>query len=144
MLLDPKQGRLEVRGCSIHENADRFFLPLIEMVETYALQPAEKTHVKFTLTYFNSSSAKYLLDLLKVFDELHASGRSQVGMEWVYEEGDLIKRSIRDLYSREIDEAVEAMRRWIGLMRLPDGGDDGPSTTAPAPSPKSTQVVRSV
>ena len=89
VLLDPKQGRLEVRGCSIHENADRFFLPLIEMVEAYAQQPPEKTLVKFTLTYFNSSSAKYLLDLLKVFDELHASGKSQVAMEWVYEESDL-------------------------------------------------------
>ena len=89
VLLDQKQGLLEMRGCSIHENADRFFQPLIEMVETYAHEPAEKTLVKFMLTYFNSSSAKYLLDLLKVFDELHASGKSPVSMEWVYEEGDL-------------------------------------------------------
>lgn len=89
VLLDPAQGRLEVRGCSIHENADRFFLPLLDRVEAYAKAPAPRTHVVVTLTYFNSSSAKYLLDLLKVLDEAHAAGLGRVELEWRYEEGDL-------------------------------------------------------
>jgi hypothetical protein len=78
-----------VRGCSIHENADRFFLPLLDHVEAYCRTPVPRTVVVFALTYFNSSSAKYLLDLLKVLEELHAAGQSRVELEWRYDEGDL-------------------------------------------------------
>jgi hypothetical protein len=89
VVFDPAQGVLEVRGCSIHENADRFFLPLLERVEAYMGHPSTTTRVRFALTYFNSSSAKYLLDTLKMLDDLHASGGSQVTLEWYYDEGDL-------------------------------------------------------
>ncbi len=89
VVFDPAQGVLEVRGCSIHENADRFFLPLLERVEAYMGRPSTTTRVRFALTYFNSSSAKYLLDTLKMLDDLHASGGSQVTLEWYYDEGDL-------------------------------------------------------
>jgi len=89
VVFDPAQGVLEVRGCSIHENADRFFLPLLERVEAYMGRPNPTTRVRFALTYFNSSSAKYLLDTLKMLDDLHAGGTSQVTLEWHYDEGDL-------------------------------------------------------
>ncbi len=85
----PGEGRMELRGCSIHENADRFFMPLIDAVEAYARSPRPRTTARIALTYFNSSSAKYLLDLLKVLDEIHAAGAGEVSVEWVYDEGDL-------------------------------------------------------
>ena len=47
------------------ENADRFFTPIQDVVERYALAPRPKTSVHIALTYFNSSTSKYLLDLLK-------------------------------------------------------------------------------
>ncbi len=89
VLIDGIKGLIEVRGCSIHENADRFFLPLLDQVEAYCKAPVDRTTVIFALTYFNSSSAKYLLDLLKVLEELHATGQSRVELEWRYDEGDL-------------------------------------------------------
>lgn len=101
----PAEGLLEMRGCSIHENADRFFRPLLERVETYARQPARTTLVRLTLTYFNSSSAKYVLDLLKVLDETHASGAGNVSLEWCYDEGDL--------------DMQEAGQDYKGLLDMP-------------------------
>ena len=35
----PAEGLLEIAGCSIHENADRFFRPLLERVAAYAREP---------------------------------------------------------------------------------------------------------
>lgn len=86
---DPGAGMLEMRGCSIHENAEGFFRPLLEMAEDYARKPAPLTTVKLAMTYFNSSSSKYLLDLLKILDEIQISGAGEVAMEWHYEREDL-------------------------------------------------------
>ncbi|MCB0795119.1 MAG: DUF1987 domain-containing protein [Flavobacteriales bacterium] len=87
--LDGLQGILQVEGCSVHEDADGFYRPIFQAVERYAAMPAGTTRVSLRLDYFNSSTAKYLLDILKVLDELHVSGRSKVAMEWLHPEDDL-------------------------------------------------------
>jgi hypothetical protein len=89
LLFDPSAGTLTLDGCSIPENADRFYTPLYDTIDRYAKAPAPHTHVRVQLTYFNSSSAKYLLDILKRLEDLHVSGASQVTLEWVHAEGDL-------------------------------------------------------
>jgi hypothetical protein len=105
VVLDHAHGTLDLRGCSIHENSDRFYLPLIEQVEAYVKAPRPSTSIRFSLTYFNSSSAKFLLDTLRMLDDLHASGASQVSLEWHYEEGDL--------------DMLEAGEDFMGLLDLP-------------------------
>lgn len=89
VLFDTLNGSFQLKGCSIHENAERFFRPLLSMVEGYIEDPAPETVVKLSLTYFNSSSSKYILDLLKLLDEIHFSGKGKVRMEWHYEQEDL-------------------------------------------------------
>jgi len=44
----PAEGLLEIAGCSIHENADRFFRPLLERVAAYAREPMPETLVRIT------------------------------------------------------------------------------------------------
>jgi hypothetical protein len=89
VLLDAHTGELSLTGCSIPENADRFFSPLFDLVEAYADKPAPRTTVHVRLSYFNSSSSKYLLDILKVLEDLHATGGSVVTMHWYHAAGDL-------------------------------------------------------
>ena len=102
---DPLKGSMEITGCSIHENADKFFSPLWDWIDAYGAEPAPRTHVRITLSYFNSSSAKYLLDILKRLDDMHANGSSKVSVEWVYEEGDL--------------DMQEAGNDYKGLLEMP-------------------------
>lgn len=90
--LQPDQGLLTITGCCIPENADKVFGPLLDAVEAYALQPAPRTAVRIALVYFNSSSAKSILDLLKRLEDLHAEGRSKVLLEWVHGPEDLDMR----------------------------------------------------
>ncbi len=59
------------------------------MVEDYAQKPVPVTTVRLAMSYFNSSSSKYILDLLKVLDEIHITGAGKVAMEWHYDQGDL-------------------------------------------------------
>ncbi len=105
VLFDPAAGLIEITGCSIHENADRFYRPLLDQVDIYSRQPAKQTTVRFTLTYFNSSSAKYFLDLLRLLDEAHVSGAGKVSLEWCYDEGDF--------------DMQEAGQDYKGLLEMP-------------------------
>lgn len=107
----PADGLLEISGCSIHENADRFFGPLLDSVERYAREPARTTTVRLALTYFNSSSAKYVLDLLRLLDEAHLSGLGKVSLEWCYEEGDLDMQEAGQDYKVLLEMPVKLVER---------------------------------
>ena len=110
VLFDPVRGVLEIRGCSIHENSDRFYRPLLDQVEQYALTPAQQTTVRIALTYFNSSSAKYVLDMLKLLDEAHASGLGKVVLEWYYDEDDLDMQEAGHDYQMLLEMPVKMVR----------------------------------
>lgn len=101
------QGMLKITGCSIPENADRFYAPVQDEVERYALAPRPRTSLRMELTYFNSSTSKYLLDLLKRLEDLHASGHSQVELEWYYQEGDLDMKEAGEDYRSLVEFPVK-------------------------------------
>lgn len=108
---EPTKGELEVSGCSIHENADGFYSPLWERVDAYCAAPAARTTVRVKLDYFNSSSAKYLLDIFKRLDDLHAAGGSKVTLEWYFEEGDLDMQEAGNDYKGLLDMPVKVVER---------------------------------
>lgn len=89
IVLDPATGRLTITGCSIPENPERTFAPLHAALDQYEKAPAKRTVVRIHLSYFNSSSAKYLLDLLKRCEDLHAGRSTEMLLEWCHEKGDL-------------------------------------------------------
>jgi hypothetical protein len=57
-------------------------------IDAYAVGPATKTEMKISLEYFNTSSSKCLLDILRKLETLHKSGKSTVTITWYYEEDD--------------------------------------------------------
>ena len=111
---DPTKGTLEIQGCSIHENAARFYEDLFARIDAYAASPARRTEVKIALDYFNSSSAKYLLDILKRIDDLHATGASKASLEWSCEEGDLDMQEAGNDYKALLDMPVKVLMRRDG------------------------------
>lgn len=107
VIFDPGQGALSIVGCSIPENAERFFGPIQDMAERYAQQPAPRTTLRVELTYFNSSTSKYLLDLMKCLADLHASARSSVIVEWCYSKDDLDMKEAGEDYRSLVDLPVK-------------------------------------
>jgi hypothetical protein len=81
-------GRLEFQGRSIPENSIEFYTPVFDWMDKYALSPQGETQVKIQLEYFNTSSSKCLLDIFKKLQNLHSSGKSNVSINWYYEEDD--------------------------------------------------------
>ena len=81
--LNPLIGKMEIKGRSIPDNPDEFWLPVLNWFESYLIQPAPKTVFKIDLEYFNISSSKRILFLLYKLNELVERGLD-VCVEWHY------------------------------------------------------------
>jgi hypothetical protein len=104
---DQESGVLSISGCSIMENADRFYSPLLDLIADYGTRPAPGTTIHIRLTYFNSSSSKYLLDVLKELEDLHHAGNSTVRLVWHHASGDLDMKEAGLDYASLLDFSVD-------------------------------------
>lgn len=84
---DAKQGNLEIGGRSIPENSISFYKPLFDWLDEYINKPQPKTKVAFNLEYFNTSSSKCILDILRKLEKLPEEGHKAF-VEWYFDEGD--------------------------------------------------------
>jgi len=90
---DPDNNRFEIRGESRPSNVYAFYDELIRWVDEYSVYlsgPHEREDIvefNLDLNYFNSSSAKYILDLCKKIAVLRSSGEN-ARIRWHYESDD--------------------------------------------------------
>ena len=84
---DGEKGLVEIKGRSIPENSIEFYKPLIDWLDKFADQPADRTSVNVKLEYFNTSSSKCILDIFRKLELLHKKG-DEVEINWYYEEDD--------------------------------------------------------
>lgn len=76
-------GNLSIKGRSLMLDAVSFYQPLIEWASSL-ITPA--VNLNFELDYFNTSSSKKLLDLLKVFD--NNRNVNEFTVHWAFENDD--------------------------------------------------------
>lgn len=84
---DPEKGILEIWGRSIPENSFEFYNPLLVWLDEYTAEPKEKTVMQIKLEYFNTSSSKYILEVLKKLNIIEEK-ETEVLVEWYYDEDD--------------------------------------------------------
>lgn len=81
------QGRIQFLGRSLPDDARSFYRPILTWIEDYFNNPNESTVVSFNLEYFNTSSSKMLLQIIRKFRELEDQNK-KVTVEWHYLEDD--------------------------------------------------------
>lgn len=91
---DPATRVFEIYGESRPENVREFYEPILNWLEEFGKelfnQPqagANPLTFNFKLEYFNSSSSKFILDILRKIIEYHSKGVNVV-INWHYDEGD--------------------------------------------------------
>ncbi|MEN8122161.1 MAG: SiaC family regulatory phosphoprotein, partial [Bacteroidota bacterium] len=89
---DADNNLFEISNKSLPEDADEFYQPVLNWLENYKLKPNEKTNFSFKLDYYNTASARYIIRMIKILDNI--SQKHQVKVFWYY---------------REIDEDMQAM-----------------------------------
>ncbi len=95
VILDPESNQFDFSGESRPENVRKFYLPILEWLDSYAKEQSEMSKsqrstsllVQFNFEYFNSTSAKYILDIFKALNVLNDLGMG-ILVKWLYEEDD--------------------------------------------------------
>jgi len=93
VILDPESNTFEFSGESRPENVRKFYLPILEWLEKFASEQKGSSSrlaslaVQFDFEYFNSTSAKYILDIFKALSVLNDMG-IEILVKWLYEEDD--------------------------------------------------------
>lgn len=103
-----KNGKLILKGRSIHENSPKFFQPLLDWIDNYCQSPHETTHVHIELEYYNSSSHRALSKLLDKMQELHKGGHV-VKVKWYYEIGDIGVKEDGENLKADFDYSFEVL-----------------------------------
>lgn len=99
---DDAMGVLEIKGRSLPEDAWSFYKPVIEWARGIDMNGARKLRVELFLEYFNSSSSRYLLELLAT---LESKARDRVNVVWFSENDDELM--------------IEKGEEFSGLLSLP-------------------------
>lgn len=81
---DATKGYCEIAGESFLAETVKFYTPLINWLEDYAAQKIGPLEFVFKLSYFNTSSSKCILDLLKVMKKYQDNG-GKVQVYWHYD-----------------------------------------------------------
>jgi hypothetical protein len=79
-------GEFEISGRSIPENSIEFYKPVINWLDQYIIDPHNHTLLVIKLEYFNTSSSKCLVEILRRMESL--KDQSIVKVKWCYEEED--------------------------------------------------------
>lgn len=87
VMFDKSNGVLRINGRSLPEDAFSFYQPIIDWTEAYLrAYPMQNLELNFQLDYFNSSSGRYLLELLSKFETYGKP--NLVKINWFAEEDD--------------------------------------------------------
>jgi len=117
VVLDPSSNRFEISGESRPPDVADFYGEILKWLndyESYSLKMPEPSLEQFIVDldfeYFNSSSAKYILDFCKKISGMHARG-AKVGIRWFYEKGDSDMLEVGQVMSKTVKLPFEFMRK---------------------------------
>ena len=96
IILDKDKNLFLIRGRSFPEDAEAFFEDVIKWLEEYVKDPNDKTYFTVKLYYYNSATARKLLDIFDVLQKIKEKGKDVI-VEWYYhEEDDVIRENGED------------------------------------------------
>ena len=96
-------GQLIIQGKSIPEISSEFYQPLVAWIDGYGQYPAMTTTFDVKLEFFNTSSSKWILTVLKGLEKIKKQG-FDVAVNWHYSEDD--------------DEMLEAGKDFSEILNL--------------------------
>lgn len=86
---DPAAGNFSIRGESRPENSGKFYEPILSWIEENKTEAFfnKPVSLEMKLDYFNSSSSKYILDLLLLLESFKDEG-ADISIKWCFNKGE--------------------------------------------------------
>ena len=104
--LDKQNNNFEIAGCSLPEDSNTFYSPVLEWLNAFESDPLSSFVFNFKLEYFNTSSSKVFLDILTILENIRKAG-SDVNIKWFYDEDDEDMEMAGEEYDNLIDVPFE-------------------------------------
>ncbi len=103
---DFKRGILSLRGESYPEDASAVFGPIFEALERFLpMAGAREIRIDFDLTYFNSSSAKALMNMFQMLDHAAANG-ARIVVSWFFAPDDDTMKEFGEDFSEDLEHVT--------------------------------------
>ncbi len=103
---DFKHGILSLRGESYPEDASAVFGPIFEALERFLPSiGTREIRVDFDLTYFNSSSAKALMNMFQMLERSAAAG-APIAVSWFFAPDDDTMKEFGEDFSEDLKHVV--------------------------------------
>jgi hypothetical protein len=97
VVLDRENAKFEISGRSLPENVNIFFEPVFKWITEYFNDPLKETVFSINLEYYNSSTAKKIVELLFII-ESHFDKGCLIKLIWLYKRNDFtMQRKGEDL-----------------------------------------------
>ena len=101
IILDKKSNTFVFKGKSFPENPIYFYEPVLNWLDDYIANPNDQTKVDFMMAYFNTSSSKIILDIMKRLELVQKSGH-EVIINWMFREDDEDMLEAGEIYSERV------------------------------------------
>ena len=95
IVLDVENKAFKIGGRSIVEDPGEFYAPIYKWLEEYVKSPLPETNFVFDLEYFNSSSARQIMEIIMLLEKIPGTS-NKVKVSWLYEEGDEMSKERGD------------------------------------------------
>ncbi len=99
-----RTGRCEISGESYLENTVEFYSKLLNWLEQYITEIQRPIFFNISLSYFNTSSSRAILDVLNLLKNYEDKG-GQIRVNWYYDEDDTdMEEEIEDyIFDTDLD-----------------------------------------
>lgn len=84
---DISAGEFFIKGRSLPENAFNFYSPILEFIKSHKLTKGIRNIFTIHLDYFNSSSGRFLFELLTILEQSDYS-KEWLIVKWIVESDD--------------------------------------------------------
>lgn len=98
------EGKIEIIGKCIPEDARDFFLPFRNWLLEFTKSAANKIDVVVDLEYFNTSTSSIILDVFKHLSKVNEN--KDVHITWVHEEDDIDMQEVGEDYKLMIGDII--------------------------------------
>jgi hypothetical protein len=101
---NPETGIMRLVGRSTPENAEDFYGPLVKWLLEYSENACDLTEFHFRFEYFNTTSSKSVLQILRIMERIYKEGHN-INILWYYETDD--------------DDMMECGEDFQSIVRIP-------------------------
>jgi hypothetical protein len=111
VVFDPDTQRALIAGECYPEDSEKFFTEINRGLADYFVSGSTELTLEIKLVYFNSSSARALMELMDSLEQRSADG-SKIAVRWFHDEDDDV--------TKEFVEDIAADYQHLDLVLIPN------------------------